>query len=121
MLLAETTSPAALASKVLLHADVSSMEEIFGGHDALDNLCNSAGSVAIGTREFLHAGWIHSHLACHCAGRAHPAVGHWPQAGGMTSDQTPSAMNFDSERLNGHNPVPHNRNVMDTQGGKQDG
>jgi hypothetical protein len=36
--------------------------------DALDNICNPAGSLAAGSGERLHAGRIHSHSARDCAG-----------------------------------------------------
>ena len=28
---------------------------------ALDSFCNSVGAVAVGNREFVHAGWVHPH------------------------------------------------------------
>jgi hypothetical protein len=74
--------------------EVAAMEEHFGGRDALDNLCNSPGSVAIGNRQFLHAGWIYPPIACNCAGRTYPAVDFWPQASCMTIDQAPVRVEF---------------------------
>ena len=64
-------------------------EATLGGRDALDNLCNSPGSVVVGNREFLHDGWIHSHIACHRARRTSPAIDLWTQACCMTKCQEP--------------------------------
>ena len=70
--------------------EVAAMEEHFGGRDALDNLCNSPGSVVVGSGEFLHLGRIHPHLACDCACGASAAVDLGPPTCRVTAPEAGS-------------------------------
>jgi len=49
-----------------------------GVENALDHMCNSRDSVAVGISEWLYHGWSHSYPTGHChycrAGQSHPGA-----------------------------------------------
>jgi hypothetical protein len=79
----EQPSPSGSASNDLLLRQRDSKAS-GGGKYALDNLCNSSGTVAARTSEFLYAGRIHPHTACVGSNCSDSAACFWPQSGTLT-------------------------------------